>query len=128
MEDIATIEPSGVAEMDIVSAKTQLLQTQAQLIAFHKSHNIYRFAPAYEAQREFLLSGGHIRLAIGDNRSGKTVCGTIEDVSWALGFRPWILPEDYRKKNISTLLAIPGKSFQLKLGHLGSLLFVFALW
>lgn len=101
-----TLTPNLINQADLV-IKSELVKLQSQLLEFVKAHNIYRFTPAYDTQRAFFESDAHVRLAIGDNRSGKTTCGTVEDVAWALGFRPWMLPEHLKKKHIKELLAIP---------------------
>lgn len=90
-----------------VSAAVELLQLKEKQLEFLQNHKIYRFAPENEDQLGFILSKAHVRLGVGSNRSGKTHCGAEEDVSFALGFRPWMLPEEYKKKNIKELLAIP---------------------
>lgn len=44
---------------------------------------------------------------VGSNRSGKTTCGALEDISFWLGFRPWTLPEDLKQVPIQELLNNP---------------------
>jgi hypothetical protein len=54
-----------------------------------KKHRIFYYKPEQE-QVNFHASSVHTRLVVGTNRSGKTTCGCVEDISFALGFKPWL--------------------------------------
>lgn len=45
------------------------------------------------------------RLVLGSNRSGKSISGVVESVSHALGYRPWLMPDDpnYHVKDMDGL-------------------------
>jgi hypothetical protein len=68
-----------------------------------QNHAIYFYQP-YPAQERFHRSAAHIRMAQGTNRSGKTEASVAEDVALCLGFRPWMLPDDLKTKDIKTLM------------------------
>jgi len=70
--------------------------TKEQLIfvweAFYKQNPIVYWIP-YDEQEQFIRAKNRMRLFVGGNRIGKTESGIIEDISWCLGYRPY-LPED----------------------------------
>ena len=53
-----------------------------------------RYWKPHPKQEEFIRSKARTRLVLGGNRSGKSEGGTIEDVSHALGYRPYLDPSD----------------------------------
>lgn len=70
-------------------------------------HEIHAYEQAYRQQRIvffrpipgkgqeqfFQAQQDVVRLVLGSNRSGKTVCGVNEAIAHSLGFRPWYPPE-----------------------------------
>ena len=64
----------------------------AKVERYYKDNKICTFRPLGGQQR-FFKSDAQTRLLFGSNRSGKSVCGTVEEISWCLGYRPW-LPDD----------------------------------
>ena len=61
--------------------------------SFHKENKIVSYRPIGEQHKFFSLRKA-VRLVFGSNRSGKSVVGSLEIISHALGYRPW-LPEDH---------------------------------
>jgi len=97
-----------------MSPSPELLLTQKRLeqlallkrrkLEWVDSHRIYFYAPYSSEQARFHTSKAHTRLVVGSNRSGKTTCGAVEDISFWLGFRPWLLPEELKSLPIQELL------------------------
>jgi hypothetical protein len=77
--------------------RAELLQ---QLTAYEAAQatqkiSFFRPNPASEGQKQFFKDQlASVRLVLGDNRSGKSVCGIVEMTAHALGYRPWLQPED----------------------------------
>lgn len=74
----------------------ELLQLEAelsQLEQYYKDNKICTFKDLGN-QKKFTSSRAKTRLLFGSNRSGKSARGTAEEISCAMGYRPW-LPEDH---------------------------------
>lgn len=84
--------------------RRQLLDIKQRKLAWMQQHRLYFFSPYCEEQRQFFASKAKVRLLVGPNRIGKTTCGAVEDISFCLGFRPWMLPEDLKTCPISELM------------------------
>src|SRR5271157_4051483 len=82
----------------------RLVQLQKLQKSWLQQHRIYFYRPKGN-QPAFHSSLAHVRLAFGTNRSGKTTAGVVEDIAFALGFRPWLLPERWKQLPISELIA-----------------------
>lgn len=73
----------------------QVLYKELELLnVLYEKNKIAFFRPIGQQPKFFESSTAEIRLALGSNRSGKSVCGAAESVSHAKGFRPW-LPEGH---------------------------------
>lgn len=59
--------------------------------------------PIDSPQWGFLHTPAHTKIALGTNRSGKSVVGTVDDIADAIGFRPWELPDDLKQKSMDWL-------------------------
>lgn len=79
--------------------KDRLESLYRQLLALdavYRTQKIVTFRPNpnSKGQNQFFKDQtARIRLALGDNRSGKSVCGVVEAGAHSLGYRPW-LPKD----------------------------------
>jgi hypothetical protein len=85
---------------DHVVLKAKLEDIYSKLKALELAYTTQKIAffrpnPASKGQQQFFQDQvASIRLVLGDNRSGKSVCGTVEAVAHSLGYRPW-LPEGH---------------------------------
>lgn len=71
---------------------TEIAQLVAQIEDYQRKNKIVTYKPIGN-QEKFFRDRHPVRLVFGSNRSGKSVIGTLELISHALGYRPW-LPED----------------------------------
>jgi hypothetical protein len=87
----------------------------------HESIRYYAVRPdgttkgPHSKQDAFHRSDSQIRVASGGNRSGKSTGGINEDVAYALGYRPWLQPDDPKYKvnvRVPNKGLICGESFQ----------------
>ncbi len=64
--------------------------------AVYDTQKICTFRPnkVGEQKKFFDDQEAYIRLVLGDNRSGKTVCGIVEGIAHSIGYRPWLDPSD----------------------------------
>lgn len=82
-----------------LEAQEHLQELYKHLMALEASYRTqkivhFRPNPASPGQKKFFQdSTASIRLAIGDNRGGKSVCGVVEAVAHSLGYRPWLDPD-----------------------------------
>ena len=102
----------GLAETSVdnealIRAKTAKLALLKEKATWIKEHRLYFRQERTAGQRAFHGSSAHTRMAYGMNRSGKTDAGVAEDISFALGFRPWQLPDVLKSKPIEWLLDHP---------------------
>jgi len=78
------------------AAANKLREVLSELIAYeqaYRSQRIVFFKPITKGQLPFFKAQQDVvRVVLGSNRSGKTVCGVNEAISHSLGYRPW-LPE-----------------------------------
>ena len=86
-----------------VELKQRHLSLQKARLEWLKKHRIYYYRPLPH-QDKFHKNSCHIKIAAGSNRSGKTTAGVLDDIAFALGFRPWELPEHLKLKGIKWLL------------------------
>mgnify|MGYP001367379806 CR=1 FL=1 len=78
---------------------TKLREVLTELSAYeqaYRSQRIVFFKPIQGKGQEkfFEAQQDVVRLVLGSNRSGKTVCGVNEAIAHSLGYRPW-LPADH---------------------------------
>lgn len=84
----------------LTDLRTKLEELYRQLLALEGAYRTQKIAffrpnPASAGQKQFFKDQtALIRLCLGDNRSGKSVCGVNEAISHSLGYRPW-LPEGH---------------------------------
>jgi len=71
----------------------QQLEQLEQLERLKKENPIFFWIP-YEQQEEFLRAKNKMRMFVAANRTGKTESGIIEDISWCLGYRPYLKNSD----------------------------------
>jgi len=71
---------------ELEEAKRQALETMARRI---KERRIAYYIP-HEGQEDFVRAKNKTRLFISGNRVGKTEIGIIEDISFCLGYRPYL--------------------------------------
>ena len=71
----------------------QLEKDLAKAEQYYKDNKICTFKDLGN-QKKFTESTAPVRLLFGSNRSGKSVRGTVEEISFCLGYRPW-LPDDH---------------------------------
>lgn len=81
----------------------ELVNVQRQQRDWERCNRLAFFKPE-PYQEGFFQSKSHVRMAFGSNRSGKTTCGLAEDISFALGFRPWELPPELATLPLEELL------------------------
>lgn len=76
--------------------------------AVKKNPETGEFEPGapHSKQEKFHRDKALIRVASGGNRSGKSTAGVNEDVAHALGYRPWLKPED---PDYKIQVAVPNK-------------------
>jgi phage terminase large subunit-like protein len=124
----------SAARMKATLARLQALKGEAELrkkiavakqeLAWRKKHESIRY---YAVKSDHTTLGPHrkqdifhrakvqIRVASGGNRSGKSTAGINEDVAYALGYRPWLKPDDPDYKvdvRVPNKGLICGESFQ----------------
>lgn len=117
-----TTLPLPQAEDDFVRTQREYLALLERKKQFVLKHRIYWFSPLCNIcgktcrdpaahnnpvdrpQWAFLHSRAHIRMAVGTNRGGKTTIGVVDDICDALGFFPWLLPEEAKAVPIKNLL------------------------
>ncbi len=63
-------------------------------VRYDPATKVWTHRGAHKQQEKFHRSKKSIRVASGGNRSGKSTAGINEDVAHALGYRPWLKPED----------------------------------
>ena len=86
---------SDVTNADLEKAFDELKAMNAdleKLDKLHRTHKILFYEPIGE-QHKFFSSSARTRCVFGSNRSGKSVVGTLELISAAIGYRPWLPPE-----------------------------------
>lgn len=73
-----------------------LLREVEAMEAIYEANRIVFFKPLVsgDQNRFFEKQRSTVRLVLGSNRSGKTECGVLEAIAHALGFRPWLEPDD----------------------------------
>ena len=79
---------------DVKEIAAQLLDLDRELAEaeqYYRDNKICTFRDL-GAQKLFTESTAQTRLMFGSNRSGKSVRGTVEEIAFCLGYRPW-LPE-----------------------------------
>ena len=64
-----------------------------QKLDWLKQNRIFYYKPL-GGQVAFHAASAHVRLAVGKNRGGKTTAGCVEDISFCLGFYPWMIPKE----------------------------------
>lgn len=77
--------------------KSNLQEIYKQLQALeqaHDSNKICFYKPIGQQPAFHSADTASVRLALGSNRSGKSVAGVVESCANSLGYRPW-LPEDH---------------------------------
>ncbi len=64
--------------------------------AIYRTNRIVFFKPLRKGdqKRFFMKQRSAVRIVLGSNRSGKTECGAVEAIAHALGYRPWLEPDD----------------------------------
>jgi hypothetical protein len=74
----------------------ELLRELEAVEQLYKTNKIvfYKPLPKGDQRKFFDRQTDSVRLVLGSNRSGKTVCGAVEAIAHSLGYRPW-LPEDH---------------------------------
>lgn len=85
----------------LVEKARRLLAAEERLrgeILRRKKEESIRYFEPHEKQQAFLEDDSQTVVAFGGNRSGKTHVSMVKLVSFALGFRPWLEPEDPRYK------------------------------
>lgn len=92
-----------IEDQQLVAAKQRLLELKKKQLAWAKAHRCYFYVPMPE-QARYHASKAHTRLVIGTNRSGKTTAGALDDIAFALGFYPWLLPEELKSEPIKHLI------------------------
>ena len=75
-----------------------------------------RYWIPHQKQQKASETDKRIRVVLGGNRSGKSEWGTMETISQALGFRPWLEEDDpnywIREENTSIKIRIVGEDMR----------------
>ena len=86
-----------------------------KLERYYEKNKIVPFKPCGN-QVQFFKSQARTRLLFGSNRSGKSVCSTVEEIAHALGYRPW-LPEDHEDRIVrmddGKPIPVPNRGYHL---------------
>ena len=112
------IELSG--EQIVCQRKRLRVLSSADKLKKEQKENRLRFFIPTEKQEEFLRSKANIRLLFGANKVGKTFSGMIETISFALGYRPYLNPEDpdfYTPFEPPVRIRVVGEDFTNHIGH-----------
>jgi hypothetical protein len=83
----------SVTEADLLLARRELA-LEKRLVELQQTNALHYFRPHPKQELFFAAAGFHYRYARTGNRFGKSEMGAAEDVSFALGFRPWLAKED----------------------------------
>lgn len=69
------------------------MELKQELLKLKQQNPIFFWIP-YERQEQFLRAKNRMRMFVAANRTGKTEAGIIEDISWCLGYRPYLKNSD----------------------------------
>lgn len=83
---MSDLDPSVLVDLNISRQRLELLRREKEL---RSSYALHFFEP--HPRQELFFKNAHFkyRYARTGNRFGKSEMGAAEDVSWALGYRPW---------------------------------------
>lgn len=88
--------------MDKLELYNKYVELYHQLMSYDAVYHtqkivLFKPNPHGDQKKFFHEQEAQIRLVLGDNRSGKSVCGVMESIAHSLGYRPWLHPnhEDY---------------------------------
>lgn len=90
---IAELTPEGMAELRVLKQEEiRLLKAREELV---KKFGLKYYSP-HAKQDAFHRAGMRVksRAVFAGNRFGKSDCGAAEDCAQALGYRPWLKPND----------------------------------
>lgn len=111
---MTTAQRALTAVHEIKEARMRLFELKEAKKRNRLMRAIYYYKP-HKSQEQFHKSEARIRLVLGGNRSGKSQAGAAEVVAAALGFRPWLRPEDdhYKlKRPLPVKILCVGENFQ----------------
>lgn len=87
-------EEQGANNDALLRQLQELYQQANSLVSAFKSNKIAYYKPVGRQGEFHNANGTDTRLVLGGNRSGKTTCGVVEAIAHALGYRPWLDPDD----------------------------------
>jgi len=100
---------------EALSALQKIARDVQALERYYRDNKIVTFKPVGN-QVNFFGSNARTRLLFGSNRSGKSVCSTVEEIAHSLGYRPW-LPEDHPDRIVrlddGNPIPVPNRGYHL---------------